>query len=48
MAGHSLGNNVTEVYTHVTDQDMQKYAIRLGELLGKRKNEIVGQLLEIK
>ena len=33
MVGHSLGNDVTEIYTHVTDEDMQGYAVRLGELL---------------
>lgn len=33
MAGHSLGNNVTEVYTHVTDAEMQRYAVELEKLL---------------
>jgi integrase len=33
MVGHSLGNSVTEVYTHVTEDEMRQYASRLDELL---------------
>jgi integrase len=33
MVGHSLGNSVTEIYTPVTDDEMRRYASKLGELL---------------
>ena len=48
MVGHSLGNNVTEVYTHVTDEEMQQYAIRLGELLGHTGNETTKKIFDVK
>jgi integrase len=34
MIGHSLGNGITEVYTHVTDEEMRKYSEQLGQILG--------------
>lgn len=39
MVGHSLGNNVTEVYTHLTDKEMQHYAVKLGLILGNYCNK---------
>jgi integrase len=33
MVGHSLGNNVTEAYTHLTDDEMTQYAMMLDAIL---------------
>ena len=48
MVGHSLGDNVTEVYTHITDEDMQNHAIKLGDLLGESKSTERRELNSIK
>jgi integrase len=33
MAGHSLHGSVTDLYTHVTDEELKEYAVKLEELL---------------
>jgi integrase len=38
MVGHSIGNSVTEVYTHVTNEEMQKYALQLERILLTENN----------
>jgi integrase len=33
LAGHSLKSSVTDLYAHLTDEQMQEYAAQLGDLL---------------
>ena len=39
IMGHSQGNgDISDVYSHLTEQELKDYAVKLGTLLGSKNN----------
>lgn len=49
IMGHSHGNgDISDIYSHLTDQELKDYAVKLGELLSRKNNRVTEDLEVVK
>jgi len=49
IMGHSRGNeDISDIYSHLTDQELKDYAVKLGELLDGKNNRVTEDLDVVK